>query len=210
MNIGQYGLGFVGTLTSWFLMSRIGRRALYFWGLCLLFCFLMIIGGLGVISRTNEGAQWALGAVLLVYTYAYNCSVGPVCYAIVSETPSTRLKIKTVVLARNVYNVGSIFNNIVVPRMLSPTDWNWAGMTGFFFAGVTFVLAAFMFFMLPEYKDRSYAELDVLFENRVSARKFHHTNVDQFAGHSTEVREDNSAGSSSDNEKPSTYRKEQV
>lgn len=68
MNIGQYGLGFVGTLTSWFLMSRIGRRALYFWGLCLLFCFLMIIGGLGVISRTNTSAQWALGAVLLVYT----------------------------------------------------------------------------------------------------------------------------------------------
>lgn len=107
MNIGQYGLGFVGTLTSWFLMSRIGRRALYFWGLCLLFCFLMVIGGLGVISRDNEGAQWALGAVLLVYTYAYNCTVGPVCYAIVSEIPSSRLKIKTVVLARNVYNLVS-------------------------------------------------------------------------------------------------------
>jgi MFS transporter, SP family, general alpha glucoside:H+ symporter len=57
-------------------MRRIGRRGLYFWGLCLLFGFLMIIGGLGVISRTNVGAQWALGAVLLVYTYAYNCTVG--------------------------------------------------------------------------------------------------------------------------------------
>lgn len=107
MNIGQYGLGFVGTITSWFLMTHIGRRALYFWGLCLLFCFLMIIGGLGVISRESVGAQWALGAVLLVYTYAYNCTVGPVCYAIVSEIPSTRLKIKTVVLARNVYNLVS-------------------------------------------------------------------------------------------------------
>lgn len=107
MNIGLYGLGFVGTITSWFLMSRIGRRTLYFWGLICLFAFLMIIGGLGVISRENQGAAWALGAILLVYTYFYNCSVGPICYAIVSEIPSTRLKVKTVVIARNVYNMVS-------------------------------------------------------------------------------------------------------
>lgn len=107
MNIGQFALGFVGTIVSWFLMRRIGRRALYFWGLCILFCFLMLIGGLGVISRENEGAAWALGTLLLVYTLFYNFTVGPVCYAIVAEIPSTRLKIKTVVLARNVYNLVS-------------------------------------------------------------------------------------------------------
>lgn len=107
MNIGQYALGLVGTVTSWFLMGRFGRRGLYFWGLCALFCFLMVIGGLGVISRSNAGASWALGAVLLVYTYVYNCTVGPICYAIVSEVSSTRLKIKTVVLARNIYNIVS-------------------------------------------------------------------------------------------------------
>lgn len=34
---------------------------------------------------------------------------------------------------------------------------------------------------------RTYAELDVLFENRVSARKFASTKVDQFAGTHTEI-----------------------
>ena len=94
--------------------------------------------------------------------------------------------------------------------MLSPTDWDWAGMTGFFFAGITFVLAIFMYFMLPECKGRTYAELDVLFENKVSARKFHKTNVDQFAGHNTEIREDNSGDAPSGNEKPGFSRKEPV
>ena len=94
--------------------------------------------------------------------------------------------------------------------MLSPTDWNWAGMTDFFFAGITLVLAVFIYFMLPECKGRSYAELDVLFENKVSARKFHKTNVDEFAGHNTEIREDNSGDTPSDDEKPGSYRKEQV
>jgi SP family general alpha glucoside:H+ symporter-like MFS transporter len=107
MNIGQYCMGAVGTVISWFLMRRIGRRTLYVYGLVILFGLLMVVGGLGVISRENTSAAWALGSILLVYTMFYNFTVGPVCYAIVSELSSTRLKIKTVVLARNVYNLVS-------------------------------------------------------------------------------------------------------
>lgn len=119
MNIGQYALGLVGTVTSWLLMRRFGRRALFFYGLCMLFCFLMVIGGLGVISQENVGAAWALGSILLIYTYAYNCTVGPIVYCIVSEVPSTRVKIKTVVLARNVYNIVSRFNLSVFLLMMN-------------------------------------------------------------------------------------------
>lgn len=107
LNIGQYCMGAVGTVISWFLMCHFGRRTLYVYGLCILFGFLMVVGGLGVVSRENTGAAWALGSILLVYTMFYNFTVGPVCYAIVAEMSSTRLKIKTVVLARNVYNVVS-------------------------------------------------------------------------------------------------------
>lgn len=94
--------------------------------------------------------------------------------------------------------------------MLSPNEWNWAGMTGFFYAGLTALLIAFMWFMLPETKDRTFAELDVLFENKVSARKFAKTNVDQFSGHTTAIRVDSSDASSSDGEKPGALRREEV
>jgi SP family general alpha glucoside:H+ symporter-like MFS transporter len=36
-------------------------------------------------------------------------------------------------------------------------------------------------FRLPETKDRSFGEIDTLFENKVPARKFKYTKVDQFA-----------------------------
>jgi SP family general alpha glucoside:H+ symporter-like MFS transporter len=94
--------------------------------------------------------------------------------------------------------------------MLSPNEWNWAGMTGFFYAGLTGLLITFMWFMLPETKDRTFAELDVLFENKVSARKFAETNVDQFSGHTTAIRVDSSDESSSDGEKPDALRREEV
>jgi MFS transporter, SP family, general alpha glucoside:H+ symporter len=44
----------------------------------------------------------------MIYTFIYDFTVGPVCYSLVADIPSTRLKIKTVVLARNLYNVGGI------------------------------------------------------------------------------------------------------
>jgi len=37
------------------------------------------------------------------------------------------------------------------------------------------------FFRLPEVKGRTYEELDILFEDRVSARKFSKTHVDAYA-----------------------------
>jgi hypothetical protein len=43
--------------------------------------------------------------------------------------------------------------------------------------------------------------MDVLFENKVSARKFRKTRVDQFAGHNTDLAYGDAGDSSSDNEK---------
>lgn len=104
MNIGQYAMGACGTIGSWFLMTYIGRRKLYITGLAIMLLLLIVVGGLGTMEQ-NEAASWAIGSILLVYTMTYNFTVGPVCYSIVAEIPSTRLKIKTVVLARNFYNM---------------------------------------------------------------------------------------------------------
>ncbi|KAK5103234.1 hypothetical protein LTS08_004040 [Lithohypha guttulata] len=187
MNIGQYCMGFAGTVGSWFLMRRLGRRFLYLWGLLIMCGLLVVVGGLGFISNDNEGAQWGIGSLLLIYTFVYDITVGPVCYSLVAEIPSTRLKIKTVVLARNFYNIGGIINNIIMPRMLGPNEWNWGARTGLFWAGACALLVTWTFFRLPEPKDRTYGELDVLFENRVSARRFHKTRVDQFSGDHLEI-----------------------
>lgn len=91
-----------------------------------------------------------------------------------------RLRVKTVVLARNLYNIFSIVNGVIIPYMLNPSAWNWAGKAGFFWAGLCLCSATWAYFRLPEPKGRTFAELDVLFERKVSARKFAQTNVDLF------------------------------
>jgi len=186
MSLGQYAIGGVGVFMAWILIQRVGRRTLYVYGDLAMVMLLCIIGGLGFIPAGNVGAQWGIGAMLLLFAAAYNCTVGPVCYSIVAEIPSTRLRQKTVVLARNFYNIGSIIGNVITPRMLNPGAWNWGAKSGLFYAGTCFCCFIWAFFRLPEPKGRTYGELDILFEKRVPARKFSSTVVDSFHSSDTE------------------------
>ena len=66
--------------------------------------------------------------------------------------------------------------------MLNPSAWNWEAKAGFFWAATTSLCLTWAYFRLPEAKGRTYAELDVLFERQVPARKFKDTTVDLFQG----------------------------
>ncbi|RMZ02036.1 hypothetical protein D0860_07371 [Hortaea werneckii] len=145
-----YALGAVGTLGSWFLMGWFGRRTLYLWGQILMSLVLVIVRFMGIAN--SSGAQWAVAAMMLLFTFIYDATVGPVCYSLVAELVSTRLRNKTVVLARNLYNITGIVANILTPHML------------------------------PEPKGRTYAELDVLFQAKVSARRFASTDMSALSG----------------------------
>lgn len=180
MSLGIYAIGAVGVFVSWWLMPRVGRRTLYVWGLIVMFAILLIIGFLGIAPEGNSSVQWAIGAMLIIFTFVYDASVGPVCYCLVAEIPSSRLRQKTVVLARNWYNIGSIIGNIMTPRMLNPSAWNWGAKSAFFWAGTCFLCLVWTYFRLPEPKGRTYGELDILFEQRVSARKFKEIVVQEF------------------------------
>lgn len=164
-------------------MGFAGRRTIYLFGLCILCVLLLLIGLVALSSST--AAAWGIGSLLLTYVFVYDLTVGPVCYSLVSEMPSTRLKTKTIVLGRNMYNVVSIISQVITPFMLNPTAWNWRGKTGFFWCGICFLCVIWTYFRLPEPKGRTYGELDLLFEKRISAREFSTTDVSSWSSNTT-------------------------
>jgi SP family general alpha glucoside:H+ symporter-like MFS transporter len=122
MGMGQYALGAVGTMASWWLMNWVGRRTLYCWGLAILTAILIVVGALGIPKLVENGPLgWGVGACILIYTFVYDLTIGPVCYSLVAELSSTRLKAKSIVLARNFYNMAGLINNALTPNMASFT-----------------------------------------------------------------------------------------
>lgn len=59
----------MGTVGSWFLMQYAGRRTIYIRGLMILTVLLFGIGGAGIAGSDNVNAQWAVGAMLLMFTF---------------------------------------------------------------------------------------------------------------------------------------------
>jgi SP family general alpha glucoside:H+ symporter-like MFS transporter len=183
LSLGMYGMAIVGGMISWFLLPSVGRRTLYLWGTGLM-CFILVAGGIVGSQHDSTWVSWTLGSVVILFTFVYDTTVGPVCYSLVAELPSTRLRVKTVVLARVAYNLAGIIANVLMPKMLNPTAWNWRGKTCFLWAGTCFCCYIWCYFRLPEPKGLTYLELDLLFEKKVSARKFRGiTNILSEAGY---------------------------
>jgi SP family general alpha glucoside:H+ symporter-like MFS transporter len=177
--LGVNAIGWLGTVSSWFVMQRVGRRSLYVYGLAIMFTLLMIVGFLGI-PNGSAAISYTSAAFLLLFVFTYDITVGPVGYCLISEMPSTRLRIKTAVLARNSYNIASIIANFLNPPILNPTAWNLKGKGGFIWAALCGLSLLWTFFRLPEPRGRTPAELDVLFERKISARKFSKVRVNPF------------------------------
>lgn len=203
LNLGGTGIAFCGTIASWFLMRRFGRRSLYLSGMSGMSIWLFIIGGLALDNK-NPTVKWVQSALCIVWLLTFSLTVGPVGWTIPAEVSSTRLRSKTVVLARTAYYLAQIVANIIQPYMMNPSAWNWKGKclggynvewnssyqivaaniwlgkTGFFWFGLAFLTVVWAFFRLPESKGRSYEELDLMFEAKVPTRKFKKYHVDAY------------------------------
>lgn len=180
LGLGNTAIAFVGTVSSWYLLSRFGRRTIYVSGIASLTIILLIVGIISVASKSHA-AIWGQAGLCLLWLLVYSLTIGPIAYAIISETSAVRLRAKTVALSRNVYNITAIIAAVLEPYMMNPTEWNWKGKTAFFWCGSAFLTTIWAYYRLPECKNRTYEELDIMFARGVPARDFSTYEVDAYA-----------------------------
>ncbi|PNP76547.1 hypothetical protein FNYG_09966 [Fusarium nygamai] len=171
----------IATAVAICLMGRIGRRTFYFYGSSGIGACMLIIGILGFVPKVDSVAI-VTAAFLVVVQCIFKVSLGPTTYVVVAETASNRVRAQTIVIGRAVYVCGQIIVQQLNPRMLNSSSdaWNWGAKTGMFYFGLCFIWAVWIFFFLPETMNRSFADLDYLFQKKVNARKFTSTPVDLF------------------------------
>jgi SP family general alpha glucoside:H+ symporter-like MFS transporter len=180
VNLGGTAIAFVGTIIAWFLMHSFGRRRIYNTGMFIMSLLLLIIGCLDFGRASHQSVKWVQASLAVLWLFVFSMTVGPIGWAIPAEISATRLGQKTICLARISYYLVTIFANSIEPYMINPTEWNWRGKTGYFWAGTAFLMFVWAFFRLPESKNRTFAELDVLFVKHINARKFAQISVDAY------------------------------
>lgn len=163
-------MGFVSSLFNVFFMMKFGRRPLMFFGvgLCCLMYFIMGIGG--VLPRSNS-TLLAIGVSLQFTSISYGPAVGA-SVAVAGEVSAARLRAKSVGLGTGFMYITSTIWTIVMPYLFNQDEANLGGNIGWIFLGMGLIMLVVMFFYIPETKDRSFDELDILFEKKVPTRDF--------------------------------------
>ncbi|KAM6515594.1 hypothetical protein FSOLCH5_009819 [Fusarium solani] len=178
--LGGTGLAFFGCLINWFvLMPNFGRRTIYVWGMGGMCFVLILIGILNVWTHISAVAM-TQACLTLLWTFIFQLSAGQLGWALPAEMGSTRLRQKTICLARDSSNIMGTIGGTLQQYFMNPQAWNLKGYTGFVWGGTCFCMFVWSYFRLPETWNRSYHELDILFAKKVPARQFATTVVDPF------------------------------
>ncbi|EFQ33718.1 MFS hexose transporter [Colletotrichum graminicola] len=151
--IVQQVLSMLGNITSWFLIDKVGRRGLTFWGMCTFTILLMITGGLAVTS--TPGAIKVAVALLLVYCFIYNITIGAVAYSLLTEIATLRLRAKTAAIALALQNGLFTMWAFIIPFLFNPDQADLGAKVAFIFGGLLVLSTVYLWFYQPEVAGRS-------------------------------------------------------
>lgn len=171
-NLGviQQVLSMLGNITSWFLIDRVGRRPLTIWGMVVLTVILCVTGGLAVVG--SVAATKGTVALLLVYCYFYNVTIGATAYTLLTEVATSRLRAKTASISLALQNSLFTMWAFVIPFLFNPDQANLGAKVAFIFGALAVLSTIYLWFCQPETAGRSYEELDELFMKKIPAREF--------------------------------------
>ncbi|KAL4734269.1 general substrate transporter [Aspergillus similis] len=169
----------VMVMLSWILTTYVGRRTIYVYGQFINCAFLVALGiAASVGSPTSKAASNAQASLGLIVSVLFCLGPAPASWVIIGETSSVRLRPLTTGVGRGAYYLVNIPCIFLSSYMLNDDKWNLGGKSGYVWAGTAFVCTVMAWIWIPEMKDRSFREIDILFKRRVPARKWKQTVVD--------------------------------
>lgn len=177
LNLINTCLQFVANALSWPLTAYFGRRTIFLGGLIVNITFLMLLGIVASIHQ-NSATNYAQAILGILISFVFAGTLGPISYTVIAETSSVRLRALSTGVGRAAYYVAEIPMIYLASQLLNPTGWNVAGKCGYVWGGTAVVCFVSAYFGLPELKNRSYREADILFNRKISARKFKETVIE--------------------------------
>jgi hypothetical protein len=160
-------------LANSLIVVRFGnRRNLLMTGLLVCGILQLIIA---TVYHVHPGAK-STGKVTVgltgIYMFSYNGMISTYAWLCGGELPTQRLRSHTFGLAAAAGFAGAWLTTFTAPYFINPASLNWGPRYGFIWFPSCCVAATWVFFFLPEVKNRTLEEIDEMFEARLPARKF--------------------------------------
>ncbi|KAH1598226.1 hypothetical protein KXX34_008336 [Aspergillus fumigatus] len=166
----SYAIQVIGNMCSWALIERVGRRRLMVGGCLMMTTMLPVIGGISILNTPT--ALKVTVALMTVWGFLYQATLGACAYAIGGEIPSPALRQKTYALNMVTTTISSTVVYQLMPILINSEKANLGGKIAFVFFAPSVPMCFYLFFCLPETRGRSFAELEEMFQARVPSRKF--------------------------------------
>ncbi|KAH7129970.1 general substrate transporter [Dactylonectria estremocensis] len=162
--LGAFALMLGGNFGALILPGFVGQRKMMVFGAALLIIWDIIIGCTGFAPKANTAAMTASVAFVASWAFIYQLTIGTIGFVVAPEIPSQRLRAKT-------QSFGTIVGNILgwavafsIPYLFNPDKANLGAKLLFIFVGLGTPLVIYLWWNLPETKNRTLAELDEIFE----------------------------------------------
>ena len=174
--------GMVSSLYTFYFLTKYSRRKIIFVSTTVAAAFLLTMGIAGCFPH-NTSAQWTVGISLQLLWFCISSSVGP-AMATAGEISSARLRAKSQAIGLGFNYLWSCVWNVVTPYMFNPppTGGGLLGKTGFIFCATSVISIVVFYFEFPDTKDRTFVELDEMFERKVKTREFRKYTTHGFEG----------------------------
>lgn len=120
LQITQQVMSMVGNVISWYLIDKVGRRSLTLYGTIGLTILLWLLGGLSVAGSPTE--LKATVAMILLYCFFYNVTIGATAFVCLTETATSRLRVKTIAIGLAAQSCISLMWSFVLPYLFNPNE----------------------------------------------------------------------------------------
>lgn len=177
-----------GTIFSPMVIDIYGRRLTALSGMVLLF-FIDIVAGSLAFFPSNSKALLTIAALGFIFNFFWATSFLSISVLLPPEMATPKLRSYTMSYTIACAQTTAVITTFAVPQLTSAGAANLGAKTYLVFAGCMACVIVWSFFLMPETKGRTYAEIDEMYDKKVPMWKWSKYETSTEAKQAAEVNE---------------------
>lgn len=161
----------VGALAGPFVVEYGGRRLSILIGYSLMAVCMLVLSSVSSIVGASNSSQLAIVVLLSIWAFVFGATIAPTANLSSVEMHSVSLRTFGQANTTVFYGIFSFAASFWTPYMLSANHGDMGANVGYFYAGVTVVVAGLAFLLVPETAQLTLEQIDEFFNSGAKAWK---------------------------------------